>query len=154
MNITTHIWSLRLVIILFSFAPLFAFSQPSEKINSNTIYKIGKLLDMNKISATEFDSDSKIWTWRFLFAEEELKNQINTEKADQLTSFEFTYNQNTHSRQGQITKAKINIDQNEAFDIVLSQLEKNLRSYKKLDIIKLNGKLFYLIYFPSESVQI
>ena len=130
-------------------------AQPSEKVNSNLIFQIGKLLNQNGISATDFDDKSGNWTWRFLFSEEDNKGNVSSDMAKKMTQFEFVYNQNSKSRKGKILNAKIQVENQKALELVLSQLERNIHFYKKnLDVINLNGQLFYVIYFPTESVRI
>ena len=39
--------------------------------------------------------------------------------------------------------------------MIFNQLERNIHFYKKeLDVLKVDGKLFYIIYFPTEMERI
>ncbi|MCR9290863.1 MAG: hypothetical protein NXI23_26120 [Bacteroidetes bacterium] len=156
MNInSTHTLFRPIVLLFFTFQFSITFSQPTEKVNSNTVFQIGKLLDQNKVSATEFDSNSGDWTWRFLFAEDDYKRKITPEVAKKLTHFDFTYNQKKQTRKGHLEKAKIDMNQDGALNIILRQMERNIRFFnKQLDVMKVDGKLYYLLYFPAESVKI
>jgi hypothetical protein len=72
-----------------------------------------------------------------------------------LTHFDFTYNQKKQTRKGHLEKAKIDMNQDGALNIILRQMERNIRFFnKQLDVMKVDGKLYYLLYFPAESVKI
>lgn len=154
MNIRFAHTPIGLIVLFFLFSSL-AFAQPAEKVNQSTISKIGKLLDQNQIPATDFDSESGDWTWQFLFAEEEYKRKITPQLAKELTQFNFIYNQKKRTRKGQVSNAKIRLGEDEALNIILNQLNRNIRFFnKKLDILNVNGKRFYVIYFQSETERI
>ena len=155
MNIRFTHTQLGLIVLFFLFSSVLTFAQPTEKVNQRTISKIGKILDLNQIPATTFDSESGDWTWQFLFAEEEYKQKVTPNLAKELTQFNFIYNQKNRTRKGQVLNAKIPLEEEKALNIILNQLNLNIRFYnKKLDILNVNGKRFYVIYFQSETERI
>jgi hypothetical protein len=138
--------------LLLSFClPLFA--QTTAKVPL-LLSQIGKTLDNHRVPATAHDEETGFWEWRFLMAEAGLKGELKPSLARQLTSFTFTYDPTNHNYRGEIQQAKDGADRLETLTMIFFQLQQNIIQFGNMpDVVKLNGKRYYLLYFPQRETK-
>lgn len=129
-----------------------SYGQSSTKFVSEILPEISHFLSEHHISATAHASQTGEWVWRFILAEEDLKSKIEPEMAKKLTTFIFTYNQKTNSKKGDIFQAKNGMGKAETLKMIFQQIKRNVLQFgKEMDVLNVEGKLYYIIYFPHSE---
>lgn len=149
------------VLLLTMFCLLISISaqaQKKDKRNRKSVdnsgmllSQIGKSLYDYEVAATSTDSIGA-YQWRFILAESGLRSKVNKEVADNLTAFLFTFNPNTMRYNGEVLRTKEGVEQDEVLAMIFRQLRQNMRQYgSNIDFVRIDGKYFYVLYFPYEN---
>lgn len=128
------------------------FCQSPVHFASDILPEIGSYLDKKQISATEYQSINNTWVWRFILAEEDLKRKVTPDLAKQLTTFVYQYDQKSHSKKGDVLQAKSGAGKEATLEMIFKQIKRNVALYNKnIDVLNVDGKLYYVIYFPHSE---
>lgn len=151
---------LSIILLLFLFINLPVHAQKKNKRSDKggdssglLLSQMGKNLYDYEVAATTQDSLGN-YQWRFLLAESGLRSKVNKEIAENLTAFLFTCNPNTGRYNGEVLRTKQGVDQQLVLAMIFQQLRQNLRQYgSNIDFVKIEGKYYYVLYFPYEKEQ-
>jgi|GEM_PF-5137309 len=145
---------MRTSFIILLLSASFAALAQTDANASLLLSQIGKTLDKHQVASTAHDGETNSWEWRFLMAEANSKGELQAATAKLLTSFTFTYDQPTHHYRGEIERAKEGTGQLETLTMIFFQLQQNIiRLGNKLDVMELDGRRYYLLYFPEREAK-
>ena len=150
-------------ILVISLCLLFCLSANAQKRNkkkkqhadytaSVILSQLGRSLYNYEVAATSSNKTNSSYEWRFILAEESLRGKVNKNMADQLTSFLFSFQPNTNGYSGEIIRAREGLDRHRVLAMVYQLFVNNVRRFgSDIDFVRLDGKFYYILYFPNEK---